>query len=845
MPSAPGVATNLGALVGAWAERTPAAPAILAPGRAPLTYAGLLAQVEETTTVLRGLGIGRRDRVALALPNGPEASTAVLAAAIAGVAVPTNPAQTAEEAAAWFAEARIAAVVVPAGADGPAAEAAARVGATLNFLRVDPSEPAGRFRLAEATGSARTDAAAEAPGADDVALLLATSGTTGRPRRAPLTHANLCAGAAAKAASFGLSPDDRCLATTAAFHIYHVGHLLMTLASGGSIVCPPAVDADAVLRLLDEFRPTRMTAVPALLRAILDRVPAPAEVDGGRLRIIHSGAVSLPPSTLTAIEATLRAPVLEGYGLTETAAVLSNNPPPPAPRKAGSVGTATGCEVAIVDGAHRGLPTGEVGEVVVRGPTVFGGYDGDPEATATAFTAGGWFRTGDLGYLDADAYLFLTGRLKEQINRGGTKIDPAEVEAVLLAHPAVAAAAAFAVPHARLGEEVGAAVVLRDGDTAGPGELRAFAAARLAAAKSPRRIAVVERLPTTRTGKPLRVGLAEALGLTTSLRPNPEPGTSGAAAAGAPRTATEAAVVGVWRFLLETDRIGVDDDFFDLGGHSLLVAQLAACLRDGLGVDLPPGAIFAAPTVAAQAARIDAARQHLDSALLAPDSERSLVTLRQGMGRPLFVVPGGRGAAENLFRFAQIARRFAADRPVFGFLAGEVDERDDADRWVDDTAAAYVRELRGRQPAGPHQLLGSCVGGVLALAMGRRLLDAGEPAPHVVLLDTLLPTAARADAAATPRPGPQPAGLRADGRSPRVRRLMRATPRPYPGPITVFANEAWRREDPALGWAPFAEGGLDLRLLPGDHATLLRHDPWTLAALLDPVLAGPDPAPAE
>jgi acyl-CoA synthetase (AMP-forming)/AMP-acid ligase II len=212
------------------------------------------------------------------------------------------------------------------------------------------------------------------------------------------------------------------------------------------------------------------------------------------------------------LEEAFRAPVIEAYGMTEAAHQMTSNPLPPRGRKPGSVGVAAGPEVAIMDGAGRLMPPGETGEVVIRGSNVTGGYLADPQANASAF-AEGWLRTGDQGWIDEDGYLRLTGRLKEIINRGGEKISPREVDEALLDHPAVAQAVTFALPDEKLGEEVGAAIVLRDGAAATESEIRDFVRGRLAAFKVPRRVVFVAEIPKGATGKMQRIGLAEKLGL--------------------------------------------------------------------------------------------------------------------------------------------------------------------------------------------------------------------------------------------------------------------------------------------------------------------------------------------
>ena len=214
------------------------------------------------------------------------------------------------------------------------------------------------------------------------------------------------------------------------------------------------------------------------------------------------------------LEASFGSPVIESYGMTEAAHQMCSNPLPPAARKPGSVGRAAGPEVAIMDEHGTLLPQGAVGEVVIRGPNVTPGYENNEVANASAFTDG-WFRTGDQGRFDDEGYLFLTGRLKEQINRGGEKISPLEIDVVLLDHPGIAQAVTFGIPHDKLGEEVGAVVVLRNGHTLTEQEIRTFAAERLAPYKVPRRVIMMFHLPKGATGKVQRVGLAKKLGLGT------------------------------------------------------------------------------------------------------------------------------------------------------------------------------------------------------------------------------------------------------------------------------------------------------------------------------------------
>ena len=246
------------------------------------------------------------------------------------------------------------------------------------------------------------------------------------------------------------------------------------------------------------------SAVPTIHEVLLARADTDGAPDRGA-RFIRSCSAALAPAVLTNLEKRFGAPALEAYGLTEAAHQVASNPLPPRPRKPGTVGFGTGVEVAIIDQTGRHLPPNHPGEVVVRGPDVMRGYRNDPEATAAAFIDG-WLRTGDTGVLDDDGYLALTGRIKELINRGGEKIAPAEIDDVLLEHPAVAEAAAFGVPDAKYGEEVWAAVVLK-GDSDAE-RLQAFCRTRLADFKVPKVIRIVSALPKNETGKVERRDLA-------------------------------------------------------------------------------------------------------------------------------------------------------------------------------------------------------------------------------------------------------------------------------------------------------------------------------------------------
>ena len=488
------------------------APAIRAPDRPPLTFDALRRLAKDTIVNLNALGIGRNDRVAIVLPNGPEMAAAFVSIAAGATTAPLNPTYRAEEFEFYLTDLRAKALVV--GADGSAAAeaVAAKLGVPVLRLESDSSTPAGEFRLAgEAIGKASQPGPAEP---SDIALVLHTSGTTSRPKIVPLSGANIAASAKNIRETLALTSRDSCLNIMPLFHIHGlIAAVTSSLSAGASVIATPGFNALKFFQWMDQEKPTWYTAVPTMHQAILARAPRnPESVAAAKLRFVRSSSSSLPPQVMTELEATFRCPVIESYGMTEATHQMSSNPLPPRARKAGSVGVAAGPEMAIMAADGGLLPSGGVGEIVIRGPSVTAGYENNPQANSEAF-AHGWFHTGDQGTMDSGGYIQITGRLKEIINRGGEKISPREVDEVLMDHPAVQQVVTFAMPHDKLGEDVAAAVVFREGKTASERELRDFCATRLADFKVPRKLVFLDEIPKGATGKLQRIGLATKLGL--------------------------------------------------------------------------------------------------------------------------------------------------------------------------------------------------------------------------------------------------------------------------------------------------------------------------------------------
>ena len=486
-------------------------PAILAPDRETLSFGALRAHIEGTVAALGRLGIGRGDRVAIVLPNGPEMASAFVAIACGASTAPLNPAYRKDEFAFYMKDIGAKTLVVERGSDTPAIEAARGLGIAVHEIVVPEGAPAGVFEFA---GVEDGDGPANFAEAGDVALLLHTSGTTSRPKIVPLTHGNLCASAANIRGTLGLAPADRCLNIMPLFHIHGlIAAVSSSLGAGASVYCTPGFNALRFFSWLGDAAPSWYTAVPTMHQAILSRAARNAEaIAKANLRFIRSSSSSLPPQVMAELEATFGAPVIESYGMTEATHQMASNPLPPLARKPGTVGIAAGPEMAVMGEDDELAKPGAVGEIVIRGPNVTPGYEANPKANAEGFIDG-WFRTGDQGVFDDEGYLTITGRLKEIINRGGEKVSPREVDDVLMDHPAVAQVVTFAMPHDKLGEEVAAAVVLRVGAAADEGDIRAFATQRLAAFKVPRTVLFLDEIPKGATGKLQRIGLAEKLGL--------------------------------------------------------------------------------------------------------------------------------------------------------------------------------------------------------------------------------------------------------------------------------------------------------------------------------------------
>jgi acyl-CoA synthetase (AMP-forming)/AMP-acid ligase II/thioesterase domain-containing protein/acyl carrier protein len=705
--SAPG--NTIASLLREQAARAPDATCILSAAGRALAWRDLLLQLDAVRAALRLRGIAADHRVALVMPNGPTLAVAFLAVSSASACAPLNPSYSADEFAFYLDDLKSRALIVSPDAPEVAVAAAGRLGIPVLEAVPDPAV-LGLFDLSGPPCGPAAPDRETLP--EDVALLLHTSGTTSRPKLVPLRQRNLIASARNMVRTLELRPADRCLNLMPLFHIHGlVGGLLAPLAAGGSAACPPPFRPDGFLRWLSAADPTWYTAVPTMHRAIATEA-AGRDFVRSRLRFIRSSSAPLPAALFDELARIFRVPVVEAYSMTEAAHQMTCNPLTPGRQKPGTVGLPAGPDVALLDEDGHILPAGAVGEIAIRGPSVIDGYEANPKANAEAY-ADGWFRTGDQGRFDSEGYLVLTGRLKEQINRGGEKISPLEIDQVLLRHPEVAEAVAFGFRHPSLGEEIAAAVVLRPQARAGASDLHAFLRGSLAPFKRPKRILVLEQIPKGPTGKIQRRQMAKLLDMDGD-RPRE-------AAAAEPTDALEADLLALWRRALRRDDIGPDDDFFESGGDSLMALGIVLELEESTGLSLPESMLLDYPTVHRLA------RGLAETERLPADP---LVRVQpHGNRPPIFFFDGDHSGG---YYTRGLSRLLGDDQPFFSIPPHDVRTAlPSFEAMADDRLAL----LLGANPDRPFRLAGYCNGGMVAIEVARRLVAAGRQVELVAMID--------------------------------------------------------------------------------------------------------------
>ncbi|MBR1227529.1 AMP-binding protein [Bradyrhizobium sp. AUGA SZCCT0176] len=712
----PEVQCTLGQVIGRTASRFPDQPAIVSTRFAPLTYRDLQDQLDGIRRQLRLAGFDCKARIGVLMPNGAEAVLAIVAVACCSIAVPLDPRLSEAEFDQRLDMLRLDALLAPQGRAFEARQAAER-----RRIAVIEAAPIGRGALGlniavQVSSSPAIDAEPD-PGSP--AFILQTSGTTAQPKLIPFSHSNMLAAAARLQAWFGLTPWDRCLSVSSPYYSHGLKVTVFTpLLTGGSIAVPANSAILALDEWLDILRPTWYSAGPTLHTAVLDKAKSLEDAPAAHtLRLVVSGGAPLAKEVQNDLQRVLGVPVLEHYGSSEAAQIAANLPPP-GPNRPGTCGQPWPDTVAIVGEDGHPLRAGERGEVWVRGPTVISGYLDAPELNQAAFKEG-WLRTGDIGSLDKDGFLSLHGRLSELINRGGEKISPAEVDSALLRHPAVAEAAAFAIPHPRLGEDVAAAIVRHPGAQATPAELRQFLQHALASFKIPRRILILDQLPKGATGKVQRRRLRASLdGLSGDQEAMPAP------AVNKEPLDLEAELLTLWRRLLKSEAVTVDDDFFASGGDSLLAMEMLLEVERLIGHPVPETILYGAETIRQLAPKM---------AMQAGTPATPFFQFGAGGNRPpLYFFNGDFVSGHSCVR--RVVELFGADYPLISIdphgLRGE-----SIPPSIEEMAADRLPLILEKQNSGPFLLGGKCNGAMVAFETARLLMAAGHKVDRVVMVD--------------------------------------------------------------------------------------------------------------
>ncbi len=705
--------------------RTPNSIALLAPGKNPTSYAQVVAQINSTLLDLAKYGITGDTRVAISLNDTDELGILMIGVMSIAVAVPLNPRLTPSELQSSFSSIKPRILITTA--DSTAAHIAAEAGIPVVQIVVDPDSRAGRYTLKFPELLEQRSNAVTLRNRHDTSLIIPTSGTTGQSKLVPLTQAGLLYTMRSNINELKFTQDDRLLGVMPLYHIHGLGALLCMLLSGGSAVITAGFNPDLFLQQLIDHQITWYTAVPTIHQSMLQTAETKsgsqlAKIirDSNKIRIVRSGSAPMPKGIPEKLEALFNATYIEAGGATETSAYFCTNRP--GNRTFGSIGQPVpGTTVAIRDDAGNLVGPGIPGEIVIKGPGVFSGYINNPVANAESFVDG-FFRSGDLGHYDVNGFFYITGRIKEQINRGGMKISPVEVDEAISAHPSVQSAATFALPDIMLGQEVAIAVIVKQGATLTELELQRFASERLADYKVPRAIYFTKTIPTGGTGKILRRKLTEQYS-----QPQIE---SKRTWKGPPTTPIEQALASIWSQVLGREIRNIEAPFFSLGGDSLQALNVCLMIEKRFNRTIPLAAMTAHPTI------------HSMAKVLSDDGWKpepgAPIVLRDGEpeGKTLFVLPGVGG---NIYSYHAFVRHFSDNVRVIGFPLPGADGLEAPIPSIEKLADRFIEQIRKLQPTGPYALCGYSFGGRLVLEIAHRLRTAGEQVPVAAVFDTFAP----------------------------------------------------------------------------------------------------------
>ncbi|HJX31853.1 MAG TPA: AMP-binding protein [Thermodesulfobacteriota bacterium] len=689
----------------------PAAPAIVSSKYNPFSYSQLVWQIDHVAGVLSKSGLRRSARIAISVKDTATAALAIVAVACSASAIPLDQNLAESEIETRLKLLDVDAVCVFVGENTVTRSVAEKQGiAIIELMPQDKYELA--FSMVDPKIPPKNQL--DDPTLDSVAVIFQTSGTTAEPKLVPCLHSGLLATAERTRTWFNLNKHDRCLSIMPPYFSHGLTFtILAPFLSGGSVAFPASHTQVNLAEWFGELKPTWFSASPTTHLAISEMLGSTLSGLKHNLRMAVAGGAQLPESVRSSLQLSLGIPVFAEYGMTETSQI-SANLPAPGLYKSGTVGIPPSDTVIVAGPDGTNVPKGEKGEILVRGQNVMKGYLNGPELNQAAFSQG-WFRTGDIGSFDEEGFLMIHGRIKELISRGGEKISPFEIERVLLTHPDVLEAVAFAVPHPRLGEDVGAAVVLRPGATVAAEEFRQLMSSQLSWNKVPRRVHIRESIPKGPGGKALRKKLSEVcLFMSSEEQANLSDVVLGKE------------LLGMWRRLLQNDNLTIDDDFFECGGDSLLAIELLLEVEQLTGKTLPSSTIFETGTVRKLLKRVTATDK-------VQPQESVLVGSEQGKIIHFF---------HGDFTYGGVAVKTFSKMLGTDYLINAIPPHlPHEGKWpdsIEDMAKEKLQKILERQPNGPYVLLGHCNGALVAFEAARLLVSMGKEVKAVVMVDPII-----------------------------------------------------------------------------------------------------------
>ncbi len=570
---------------------TPDSVALYSPDKKEISFGDLSTLIKSNISSLKNHGCDDSDRIAIAISDGIEMASVCLSVMYFSTCVPLNTNLTKPEYDELLTILRIGILITDKNEAHPIVKAASQLSIPIIKLVIKDPLLAGSYSFEKISGDHNKNSSNKNLRTEkDSALILLTSGSTSKPKIVPITYKNINASTNNLVKSLKLTSQDICLNMMPMFHVGALIDLLIApLSVGGSVICTSSISSDIFFNSLNKFSPSWYQGVPTMIRNIIDCISDnPSKIDNHSLRFIRSVSSPLDQQLKQRCEQYFNIPVIEIYGMTETTGLITSNPLPPAIRKAESVGTSVGTDVLIIDEAGNPANPGYKGEILVRGKNVTNGYEGLPDNKHSYFIDD-WFRTGDQGYLDEEGYLYITGRIKEIINRGGEKISPKEIDDVILTHPKVHEAACFSISHHSLGEDIAIAIVINKDQKLNQKELIDYLKPRLAEFKIPRKIYFIDALPKGTTGKTLRKSLSEKYSDNNRDKIN--------RLANPVNSPMITRLIKLWENILKVSPIQIDDNFFDLGGDSLKAATFISEFEKQSGLHIEISALLEAQTI--------------------------------------------------------------------------------------------------------------------------------------------------------------------------------------------------------------------------------------------------------